>query len=136
VANNALPLQVLSDAGERIVTDLQERLAKALGWKSERKPSCTDDGCLVCQSWLTPDDVHELAPAIDWRIVPVILAECERLGWDWQMGRTTGFPGGKISHWAVIRNSTMPMPMGDGDTPPEALAEAFCRAREANDRPD
>ena len=107
------------------MTDLQERLARALGWTYIQ----------AANTWGPPDGPYRNA-AVDWPIVPLILAECERLGWDWQMGRTTGFPGGKISHWAVIRNSTMPMPMGDGDTPPEALAEAFCRAREANDRPD
>ena len=114
------------------MTDLQERLAKALGWTSERVENCpSDSDCDICLTWWrTPDNVIGFLPAIDWPIVPLILAECERLGWDWQMGRTTGFPGGKISHWAVIRNSTIPMPMGDADTPPEALAEAFCVAVE------
>ncbi len=105
------------------MSDLQERLAKAL-------PEAHIDAKSDLLAVKTDEGVWGYFDGIDWPIVPIILAECERLEWDWQMGRTTGFPGGKISHWAVIRNSTIPMPMGDADTPPEALAEAFCVAVE------
>lgn len=106
------------------MSDLQERLAKAL---PEAKIDAKSDLLAV----KTDEGIWDYFDGIGWPIVPIILAECERLGWDWQMGRTTGFPGGKFTYyWAAIRNATIPIPMGDADTPPEALAEAFCVAVE------
>jgi len=64
------------------MSDLQERLARALGYAPERElightfwanKDARLGFCVECDGF----------PAIDWSIVPTVLADIEKRGWTW-----------------------------------------------------
>lgn len=116
------------------MTDLQERLAKALPYyqegtehESELFYSVAWWRCRKCGvQWYgesVPEVCEPIPPAIDWPILPVILAECERLEWDVETTYSS-----VARQYMVVFHSDRTLIGMPADTLPEALAEAFCAA--------
>ena len=88
------------------MSDLQERFARAIGWTAV-------DGSY--KAYIQP---------LDHSILPVIWGECEKRGWEWEMGM------GGATIWRL--HEFKRIGKGENPDPVLALVEAFVKAVEVS----